>query len=221
MQAFRTGWYGKLPAAGDFISKHLPDGFVRPWDDWLQAGMVQARSRDPDSWQEHFLTFPVWRFVLGAGVVSTQAWTGLLMPSADRVGRLFPFTIVRPLEGPGIRLDLLEQQLDQLTALAMRLLDSDSLDSFENDMQAFDDSEPAPQAADGGRLFDLELQAASLPIRPGAGLGDTLATLALQELLLRGRAGSLWWLPAQPGIDGIVRASPSGLNPSLFEDLVC
>ena len=33
----RTGLFGKLPAHGDFVRRHLPRSFVTPWDEWLWA----------------------------------------------------------------------------------------------------------------------------------------------------------------------------------------
>ena len=37
------------------------------------------------------------RFWLAPGVLTPDAWSGLLMPSVDRVGRHFPFTLAAPL----------------------------------------------------------------------------------------------------------------------------
>ena len=39
------GWYGKLPAAGDFLTRRLPGSFVQTWDHWLQHGLAQGRDR--------------------------------------------------------------------------------------------------------------------------------------------------------------------------------
>ena len=38
------GFFGKLPARGDFVRAGLPRDFVDPWDAWLQR--VLAGSRD-------------------------------------------------------------------------------------------------------------------------------------------------------------------------------
>ena len=31
-ESFETGWYGKLPASGDFVTRRLPPSFIEPWD---------------------------------------------------------------------------------------------------------------------------------------------------------------------------------------------
>lgn len=91
------GWYGKLPALGDFAGRRLPPLFVEPWDHWLASGMAFWRQGD-DAWPRTFLAAPTWRFALGADVPFAQSpgYAGVLMPSVDRVGRYFPLTVVRP-----------------------------------------------------------------------------------------------------------------------------
>lgn len=91
------GWYGKLPALGDFAGRRLPPLFVEPWDRWLANGLGHWRQHD-DAWLDAFLSAPVWRFALGAGVPFelSPGYTGVMMPSVDRVGRYFPLTLVRP-----------------------------------------------------------------------------------------------------------------------------
>ena len=90
------GWYGKLPALGDFAGRRLPPLFVEPWDHWLASGMAFWRQGD-DAWPRAFLAAPTWRFALGADVpfVRSPGYVGVLMPSVDRVGRYFPLTVVR------------------------------------------------------------------------------------------------------------------------------
>ncbi len=93
-----AGWYGKIPALGDFASRRLPVGFVNSWDEWLQRSMVASRSSLRERWQEFYLNSPIWRFALLPGVFDDKCWIGIMMPSADRVGRYFPLTIVLPLD---------------------------------------------------------------------------------------------------------------------------
>ena len=91
------GWFGKIPAAGDFINRRLPNDFLQPWDEWLQSGIARGRSVLEARWDEVYLTFPVWRFLLPAGTGSQGHWAGVLMPSVDRVGRHFPLTVAAPI----------------------------------------------------------------------------------------------------------------------------
>jgi len=92
-QAAVPGWYGKLPGVGDFVSRRLPEEFVRPWDEWLQTVVATTRVSLGAGWTDRYLTMPIWRFVLASGLVAKTGWAGILMPSVDRVGRQFPLTI--------------------------------------------------------------------------------------------------------------------------------
>ena len=63
-----TGFYGKLPARGDFVRAGLPRDFTDPWDDWLQSVMAGSRSLMGEAWLPAFLEAPVWRFALPPGM---------------------------------------------------------------------------------------------------------------------------------------------------------
>jgi type VI secretion system protein ImpM len=91
------GWYGKLPSLGDFASRRLPPLFIEPWDRWLANSLALWRERE-EAWLDAYLAAPPLRFALGAGLPFEQSpgYTGVLMPSVDRVGRYFPLTVVRP-----------------------------------------------------------------------------------------------------------------------------
>lgn len=90
------GAFGKMPALGDFFRLALPQGFVEPWDLWLQSAMVTARAALGPRWNDCFLTAPLWRFSLAPGLAGPQAVTGVIMASVDRVGRQFPLTLAAP-----------------------------------------------------------------------------------------------------------------------------
>ncbi|NGM19861.1 type VI secretion system-associated protein TagF [Roseomonas stagni] len=99
-----TGLYGKLPAHGDFVRRGLPDSFVGPWDAWLQAGIAEARDALGEDFAGAWAAAPAWCFRLPAGACGPDAVAGLLVPSEDMVGRLFPVTLARllaPGEAPG------------------------------------------------------------------------------------------------------------------------
>lgn len=91
------GWYGKLPALGDFAVRRLDPGFVEAWDRWLASGLDAWQRADP-GWLDRYLSAPVSCFALGAGLVAPAhpGASGVLMPSVDRVGRYFPLTVVLP-----------------------------------------------------------------------------------------------------------------------------
>ena len=92
----KIGLYGKLPAYGDFIFRNLNTSFISPWDEWLQHFISGSQEQMGDDWLDIYLTSPIWRFVLSPGVIDSNMWAGLLMPSVDRVGRYFPISLVKP-----------------------------------------------------------------------------------------------------------------------------
>lgn len=92
-QELLIGYYGKVPTNGDFVLRRLPRSFVDPWDSWLQRAIAISREQLADAWLDSYLTSPLWRFVLSAGLCGEQTAAGVLMPSVDSVGRYFPMTI--------------------------------------------------------------------------------------------------------------------------------
>ncbi|MEM6973787.1 MAG: type VI secretion system-associated protein TagF [Pseudomonadota bacterium] len=93
------GYYGKIPSTGDFIRRGLQPSFTEPWDAWLQGLIIDGRGMLGQDWQEAYFTAPIWRFTLPAGVAGPDAVLGTLMPSVDRVGRQFPFTLATIVPG--------------------------------------------------------------------------------------------------------------------------
>ncbi|KPL48868.1 type VI secretion system protein ImpM [Xanthomonas axonopodis] len=87
------GFYGKLPAVGDFVHRRLPETFVEPWHAAMQ-GLLSATGAAITTPEYHP---PVWRFVLLPGLAGTVAWAGTMRASVDRVGRAFPLVIAAPL----------------------------------------------------------------------------------------------------------------------------
>ncbi|AXM39519.1 type VI secretion system-associated protein TagF [Xanthomonas oryzae] len=87
------GFYGKLPAVGDFVHRRLPETFVDPWHVAMQ-GVLSANAATIATPAQHA---PVWRFVLMPGLAGTAAWVGAMRASVDRVGRAFPLVIAAAL----------------------------------------------------------------------------------------------------------------------------
>lgn len=199
-EAAPPGWHGKLPTLGDFASRRLDAGFVEAWDGWLAAGLLALREADPAGWLDAYLASPSWRFLLMPGVLpgepGNQGWAGVLMPSVDRVGRYFPFTIAVPLgEQPGSALQMAAlwhwlARVDELAADAMQ--DDWSVDRLEAELarMAAPDLRPAPalDSARPARAGDLVEQA----LAPGL---DAAAWLGVEaQALWRARAAGLaWW----------------------------
>ncbi|KFA18185.1 type VI secretion system protein ImpM, partial [Xanthomonas vasicola pv. musacearum NCPPB 4384] len=74
------GFYGKLPAVGDFVHRRLPETFVDPWHVAMQ-GVLSANAAMIATPAQHV---PVWRFVLMPGLAGTAAWVGAMRASVDR-----------------------------------------------------------------------------------------------------------------------------------------
>jgi type VI secretion system protein ImpM len=187
LEAGVTGLYGKLPARGDFLSRRLDPQFIERWDAWLQRVMAESREALGERWLECFLSAPVWRFVLPAGMVSKLGWTGVLVPSVDRVGRYFPLTLAagfadERIDAPST-LGRLMSWLDALERLALEALGASvDVDAFDQRLcaQALPEGAPlvAPQDDDTVPLDAGAFQA--WPLR---------ADVDMQEILQRGALG--------------------------------
>ncbi len=156
-----VGWHGKLPTVGDFATRRLDGNFVSAWDDWLSAGLARLRAGDPQHWLEAYLASPTWRFVLTPGFLPAPlhgaSWTGVVMPSVDRVGRYYPLTLAAPLQAVPAGADgqgMLWSWLQCLEDAAVDALQEDwSIDALEAELLRLGlPPAPAPDeaAADSG-----------------------------------------------------------------------
>lgn len=89
-----TGVFGKLPLHGDFVYRNLPSNAMQSWDEWLQRFVAGSQEQLRDDWLNIYLTSPVWRYGLSAGILDENAWLGMFMPSVDKVGRYFPMSVL-------------------------------------------------------------------------------------------------------------------------------
>ncbi|WP_299439329.1 type VI secretion system-associated protein TagF [uncultured Rhodospira sp.] len=204
------GFYGKLPAHGDFVRRGMTPALATAWDGWLGALMAAVREDlGEDDWLDVYLTSPVWRFALGAGVAGV-AQIGVMVPSVDRVGRYFPLVLVAPLtESQPLAMALRAGQdlLDHLEDLACHVLDADSLeaDDLMASLEALDWEWPAETAGDAGVCE----AGAWVPLGAGSA-ADAVAALSWAlagggGMTLAGRDG-LWWSEGSERVGrGLVR----------------
>jgi type VI secretion system protein ImpM len=89
------GFFGKIPARGDFVRAGLPRAFIEPWDRWLELVLAGSRESLGDAWRAAWLEAAVWRFALASGIAGPTAAYGVLLPSVDAHGRYFPLTVAR------------------------------------------------------------------------------------------------------------------------------
>ncbi len=90
-----VGFFGKIPARGDFVRASLPRSFIDPWDNWLSRVITESRDLLGTKWLPAWMEAPIWHFTLPAGQCGTAPVVGLWMPSIDAAGRHFPLTLAR------------------------------------------------------------------------------------------------------------------------------
>ena len=113
------GFYGKLPAYGDFIQKRLPRDFVSPWDAWLQEGISASKERLGEQWLNYYLNCPPLNFILSPSICGEQGCAGVTIPSVDKVGRYFNFTLAMTFPSDFRPVDFMQTQSDEIeSALA-------------------------------------------------------------------------------------------------------
>lgn len=189
------GWYGKLPALGDFASRRLPQPFIDACDAWLARGIEASRAQLGERWLDAYLTGPIWRYAWAPGIVDERWWLGVMMPSVDKVGRYFPLLIARdlpalPATGPG--LDALQAWYGQLAAAALGSLQPGAtLEAFES---ALARATPPGEAAHAVPAAAQPLPGRVRHTLPGApSLVGWAQGLAVADVLQRHAGHSLWW----------------------------
>ena len=147
------GFFGKVPARGDFLGRRVPHWPEANWEDWLAAFTVAAREALGDAWPEDWLTAPLWHFTLGAEIAPPHGAAGVLVASADRVGRLFPFTLIAPAATTGASLAADRRAADDWSRTAETLTFDALEDGFDPDaLDAALQSLGPPPAFDGAPL---------------------------------------------------------------------
>ncbi len=142
------GFYGKLPTAGDFVSRRLPPAFVRFWDRWTARHLVPRLADTP------------LLFLLAA---PPGPMLGAVLASRDRAGRRFPLTLaaIPPAATaalPDAAAPWLATLVETAGAATAGRLDAPALDAR---LRAL----PAPPAADGPAAPRLLLWTPGTPPR--------------------------------------------------------
>jgi len=159
----QAGWFGKIPALGDFAGRRLPAGFVTTWDHWLSDGLQAAQQALGARWLESYNSAPLWRFALTPGLIDEQYWGGVLMANVDRVGRQFPLTIAAPAPQAAC---ICSRKLEALIVAALRARRPDcDPEALETALTAAGDYQIGviPDTADTGRDALREALAAAGP----------------------------------------------------------
>lgn len=192
-----TGYYGKLPGTGDFVTRQLPQQFIQSWDRWLQDGQSTSQEYFGDQWLNLFLTSPIWRFALSPSLCSESAWLGLIMPSVDSVGRYFPLTIAVEVGQPSNIFTLAQgatEWFDASEEVLLSALDARfSIQHFDSAIQklneiAIPNQLLAPQKRTLSKATHWHSPLAQ-SAQPESGFGSMLNNLALSQM----PPFSLWW----------------------------
>jgi type VI secretion system protein ImpM len=88
-----AGYFGKIPARGDFVTAGLPPAAVQAWDSIISTALAGSKAALGDRWSDIWLEAPVWRFALPETMCGSVSILGLWMPSVDKAGRHFPLMI--------------------------------------------------------------------------------------------------------------------------------
>ena len=96
----RTGYFGKLPSNGDFVSRGLSAALTDPLDRWLGAVIRAGQREMGPAWLDAFLVAPAWRGAVPAGLLGPDTVALVMIPSVDRVGRYFPLVLATAIHGP-------------------------------------------------------------------------------------------------------------------------
>ncbi len=178
----RVGYFGKVPPTGDFVSRNLDSAVKEGFDRWLGQGLDKSREQLKENWLGSFLTAPVWRFLLDRQLEGGKLVAGIMMPSVDKVGRYFPFSILLELENAPVD-SLLLGACDQLLQQFEDLLLSALADEFDLDYFDYQVGMAARKFV-GKDLADGALAVSRF---------DELRELDRQLHRLQPSGGSIWW----------------------------
>ncbi len=202
-----TGFLGKLPTVGDFVSRGVPTVLETTWMDLTDSAFALGARRGGADWYETCQDAAPLCFALAPGALGTAAWIGLLRPSLDSFGRSYPFTVLAqvpegvPLLAVPTRLARWFARVDIAVLSAMEgSLTVDRLGAVLAEIGA-----TPPQPGPPSQPVRLQFGRESVQgWRGPVGLGDDAGTIAwyemlLSEILCEEATPTLWWQLAAGG----------------------
>lgn len=140
-----VGCCGKMPLHADFIKHNIKIREAVALDEWVQDGVTLLNRRYEEKWKRVFELSPNFRFAF-IGDEENKTVTGVISPSADKIGRSYPFIVFRATDNSSMR----KQQslvplafaktydtIDQMLKLPWKDKSLDLLLNTINDTQAF------------------------------------------------------------------------------------
>jgi type VI secretion system protein ImpM len=225
------GLFGKLPSHGDFLRRRASDAFVDAWDAWLRECLAASREALGERWLDVYLTSPAWRFVCAAGTCGPAPVIGLMVPSVDRVGRYFPFTLVATLPpdvNPIAATTASAAFFDRAERLIIETLATDDIDFERFDEQVVKlgealepilpprvvlDPAAAAMLADGAHLWQI-------PIGSTADLAPVFEQLLSQRLSSMYEPLVLWWTEGSSAVEPSCLIAKGLPHPNTFVALL-
>ncbi|MBK0030658.1 type VI secretion system-associated protein TagF [Erwinia sp. S43] len=202
------GWYGKLPAAGDFVHRRMPESQLAQWSNWFKSGVVQWQQLH-NNCTEAFARAPIWNFALPATLGVQQVQIGCLMPSRDRVGRVWALMAAQKIavsQWHPVQLAMAGEWFNALgTALQQAVHQQKSVDETE---LAITNLDPLPET--------VKLDASTI-----IGYRDS-PTLAWPEVSRRFdplQYTSYWWTNQYDGCPLVTHKHSGNLTAQLFTQL--
>ncbi len=186
------GFFGKIASRGDFVSRRVDGATRSALDDWLSAAIVASRRALGQAWLQNYLTAPVWRFALTAGVIGPEAVTGVLLASQDGSGRQFPLVVLARLPAGCSPYTLCRDAgswFDAAEASAAATLTKGlDLEAFDARVAALGPPPAVPVESTAARRYGFDGDAAQAAACTSA-LEGALAGAAGPQ----GRPPTLWW----------------------------
>ena len=205
------GFYGKLPARGDFVRRRLSPQLTARLDAWLQQAMIASQRELGSEWLHAYLNCPIWRFALARGSLGVEPAAGLLMSSVDRVGRYFPLLIVArtpPELAPALLAAACEPWFSAAEAVLLRALDPRlAFEDFDALVVALGAPTPAVAASAGERPVTPRLLLAAEGPGPEYDPAQDGATL--------------WWLPCGEDVRTSLLRYEGMPSPNQYAAMLC
>ncbi|MCG8518549.1 MAG: type VI secretion system-associated protein TagF [Pseudomonadales bacterium] len=177
------GYMGKVPGRGDFITVDVRPDVRDLFFEWCQASLAVSRDQLADRWMDAYLTSPIWHFCAAPGAILDVGLVGTLIPSVDRVGRHFPFLVVREFSGQTLDGWRQPEWASEMEDCILAVLDDGwQEENWQQRLAEVAAPEPSPAtmkwpAGEGNLVF------------PSAGSESDW----LQAMLKKDRRNTVWW----------------------------
>lgn len=103
---FPAGAFGKLPHLGDFFKHNTGTREMLAFDQWLQQGILYAKSQLKQEWDAIFDAAPAYHFLFYADNPE-RFLLGIFQPSEDKTVRKYPFWVSLQIERNSLGTELL------------------------------------------------------------------------------------------------------------------